>query len=813
VYHFAYTVANGKSTQTDVTDPRGFIRRVTFNPDGYSLSETSAYGQPEARTTTTDRVSSSNFVATATDSLNAQVVYVRDDLGNVTAVTRCLVNQSPCTDTSSGALTTRYTYEPHFQQVATITDPLEHTTSYGYDAAGNLTSTTDPLQHQTTFAYNSIGQLTSTTDALQHTTTFGYSGGDLTTVTDPLSRVTTRFVDAGGRLVAITDSARQTTRYMYDSNNHVQMVTDVLGGQTSLAYLPEGQLQSVTDPNQHTTSYTYDAMGRIASRLDPLQRAETFTYDLNGNPSQWTDRKGQIATRTYDAIGRLHQIMYDDASTTTYSYDARDRVTQIDDTVSGSIVRTYDDFDRVTSESTSQGSVSYTYDGAGRRQTMTVAGQPVVTYTYDDANRLTGITRDALSVGMTYDDSNRRSTLTLPDGIVTTYGYDDASQLTSLSYQMGSVTLGNLTYTYDNAGRRVQIGGSSARTGLPQSLASATYDAANQLTTWDDHVLSYDANGNLASDGGTAYTRDSRNQLVGMSGAREAGFSYDALGRRSGSVLNGSSTGFLYDGANIVQELVGSAPTANLLTGFAIDTTLARTDVEGTATLLVDAVGSTVALADGSGTLQTEYTYEPFGMTTTSGGASGNSLQFTGRENDGTGLYYYRTRYYYPQIGRFASEDGAGLAAGINVYVYANNSPNNYNDTTGLAPGDNGLGGDIQALRNIFPDSAWDPSANALVIHMPCPQVIHVLFGQGYQNANSWGYNGPGSAFWNPIGHAGGMEWRTYGPGFHFRMVYPSTTCDRDCTLDEFHVDKYNPIEPGQFWRHIQCDFLHLCSQ
>jgi RHS repeat-associated protein len=38
--------------------------------------------------------------------------------------------------------------------------------------------------------------------------------------------------------------------------------------------------------------------------------------------------------------------------------------------------------------------------------------------------------------------------------------------------------------------------------------------------------------------------------------------------------------------------------------------------------------------------------------------------QFTGRENDGTGLYYLRARYYNPLFGRFLSEDPAGLSEG-----------------------------------------------------------------------------------------------------------------------------------------------------
>jgi hypothetical protein len=61
---------------------------------------------------------------------------------------------------------------------------------------------------------------------------------------------------------------------------------------------------------------------------------------------------------------------------------------------------------------------------------------------------------------------------------------------------MTATTLGTLTYTYDAGGNRTAVGGTFARTGLPQALASATFDAANRIATWDGQALSYDANGN-----------------------------------------------------------------------------------------------------------------------------------------------------------------------------------------------------------------------------------------------------------------------------------------------------------------------------
>jgi len=75
-----------------------------------------------------------------------------------------------------------------------------------------------------------------------------------------------------------------------------------------------------------------------------------------------------------------------------------------------------------------------------------------------------------------------------------------------------------------------------------------------------------------------------------------------------------------------------------------------RTDTAGSRSFLTDGLGSTLALTDSAGVVQSEYTYEPFGQTTVSGPSSTNPVQYTGRENDDTGLYYYRAWYYHPGV-------------------------------------------------------------------------------------------------------------------------------------------------------------------
>ena len=230
---------------------------------------------------------------------------------------------------------------------------------------------------------------------------------------------------------------------------------------------------------------------------------------------------------------------------------------------------------------------------------MAVAGQPTVNYTYDNADRLTQIQQGTSTVSFVYDPADRRTSMTLPNGVVVDYAYDTASQLTGITYRQGATVLGDLTYQYDAAGNRVTTGGSFARTGLPQALASATYDAASQLTQWGGTSLTYDANGNLTSDGTNTYTWNARNQLVAVGGpGLSATFQYDAFGNRVGKTVNSASTSSLYDGCNVSQELSGATPSANSLGASEINEVFTRTDAAGTRTFLTDALGSVIALVD-----------------------------------------------------------------------------------------------------------------------------------------------------------------------------------------------------------------------
>jgi RHS repeat-associated protein len=320
---------------------------------------------------------------------------------------------------------------------------------------------------------------------------------------------------------------------------------------------------------------------------------------------------------------------------------------------------------------------------------MTPSGQAQITYSYDNASRLSSIVQGASTVSFGYDSNGRRTSMTLPNGVVATLSYDAASQLTQMVYQGGSQGTQNLIYTYDLAGRRVGVSGTLASTQLPAAVSAASYNANNQLTQWGSTPMTYDANGSALSDGMNTYVWDARNRLVSADN-NAATFAYDPLGRRVSKKIQSTTTNYLYDGANAVQEY-GTNPTANLLTG-GLDERFMRTSATESDSYLTDALGSTVELTDATGATEEQYSYSPYGSQSATGMTTSNSYAYTGREFDGLGVDYYRARYYNPTTGRFLSEDPLGImGSGTNLYAYAKNNPINLKDPSGLCSGLNGI--------------------------------------------------------------------------------------------------------------------------
>lgn len=723
VYTFNYTIAGGNITETSMTAPNGAVTTWRFYDDEgvfrdkYITQVTTPDG-----VTKYERETDTNLLLSVTDPLNRKMTYTYYPNGQTETLTDNLSN------------VTRYEYEPIYGLPSKITDAnLKDTTfTYTYDTNNRITKTEirDPLLKLTTINYNSYGMPTSITDANLNTTTLLYENlnkpAELTKIIgpSPINSTTTMAYDSIGRLWTVTDAKGKITTYAYDTMNRIASVTDPLGFITRYGYSWDGKLTVISDAKNHDIRYEYDERSRVKKMTDQLGRVETYTYytgaeitlTTGDNLKSITDRKGQVTTfNEYDSMNRVKKITYHDSSFTDYTYDLAGRIDYINDSVSGYIDYAYNDFgcttcsgrgmDRIAQEVTSLGTIDYTYDTVGRRKTMTVLGQTVVNYDYYANGWLENI-RQIISgteqkFNFTYDDGGRRERLKYFNGASlvtqTTYGFDNANRLLNLEHLNPlNQVLESIGYTYDANGNRISMNRPSVNLPLPNPASNTSYNEANQMLSFNDKNIIYDNNGNMTSVitscGTTNYTWDVRNRLVAINGfntdcsSLTASFKYDALNRRIEKTINSTTTKYLYDGVDIIQEKQNGVITANYIRTLNIDEPLMRVKSDGTIrNYLVDSLGSIIVLTDDNGVVKTTYTYDPFGNVTTSGESSDNPFQYTGRENDGTGLYYYRARYYSPELQRFISEDPIGLAGGdVNFYVMTWNNPVMFIDPFGL---------------------------------------------------------------------------------------------------------------------------------
>jgi YD repeat-containing protein len=187
---------------------------------------------------------------------------------------------------------TLFTYDPATTLLASVTDSLGRVTTYAYDANGNMISTTalagTAAAVTTSYTYNAFGDVLTSTDPLQRTSTFVYGDlGDLLEVHDPLGNVTTMTYDGQGLMQSVTNALGQTVTLGYDGPD-LRSMTDPLGRTAKGFHDAAGRLRSVSNALGQRSLLTYDGAGRLLEADDPMGNSVKFGYDVNGNMiSSW----------------------------------------------------------------------------------------------------------------------------------------------------------------------------------------------------------------------------------------------------------------------------------------------------------------------------------------------------------------------------------------------------------------------------------------------------------------------------------------------------------------------------------------------
>jgi RHS repeat-associated protein len=225
------------------------------------------------------------------------------------------------------------------------------------------------------------------------------------------------------------------------------------------------------------------------------------------------------------------------------------------------------------------------------------------------------------------------------------------------------------------------------------NTASGAYETGAVFLAQSPEALTYDADGNLLSDGRWDYTWDGENRLIQMetrSAAYTAGaprqklvFGYDWQGPRISKTLSNwvsgnwslaSTWSFLYDGWNLLA--IVDAPSSILqsfLWGLDLSGSLQGAGGVGGLVKVYDATtdkhyfptydgnGNVMALVDAAtGAEAARYEYGPFGepIRQTGDMADANPFRFSTKFTDEeTGMLYYGYRSYNPATGRWLSKD------------------------------------------------------------------------------------------------------------------------------------------------------------
>ena len=416
----------------------------------------------------------------------------------------------------------------------------------------------------------------------------------------------------------------------------------------------------MADANSNLTSLTYDGLDRLQTMYFPSKTTpwtasstdyEQYDYYDNGPRKTLRKRDAQVVTYYYDSLKRLVRTQYP-AGTISDIYVGYD--------VRG--LRTLAQF------GTAGAKLTTTYNGFGEPLSST-----------------TDQSGTARTLGYLYDLDGNRTHLTFPDGVDFTYGYDGLDRMSSLSETSPSTQL--IGVTYDNRGQRTSLvrGASVATTNFGFDNQYATIKTGTTATP------TYDPRGNMTWDGSTNYGYDIENRLLSTSAGHTATLSYDPVGRLFQTSGNGGgAVTFLHDGDQIVAEYsTGGTLLRRYVAGTRVDEPLvwyegATVGAANRRYFFADHQGSVVAVSNSVGAKLEIDSYDPYG-----GPAPGNSVrfQYTGQVSlPETGLYYYRARYYSPQLGRFMQTDPVGYKDDLDLYTYVGNDPLDRTDPSGNCP-------------------------------------------------------------------------------------------------------------------------------
>ncbi len=552
--------------------------------------------------------------------------------------------------------------------------------------------------------------------------------GRETVRTDAMGHAVTNVYDVLGRLVA-NSGAAYPVDYAYDTQGRLTGLVTRYGASDAEA----------------ETGWAYDpATGLATNKMYADNSAVGYTHTPDGKPLRTTWARGAWREHAYDEAGLLATTTYGGTTPAVWlAYDAFQRLAAASNAVTA-YAYANDALGAVTNEAAIIGTSAHAlvreYDGFHRLASLTVSGQSVH-YGYDAESRLAAVSNDAFAVNYAYTDDawDAGYTITLTNGMILSRAAKldpyRRQLVTGVSNAVAGSVASDYHYNYDMLGRvasrnndafgynprsevtssiiqpshtnRYEYDGIGNALWASLNAATNTYTAnsLNQYTNIANGSTvepAYDLDGNLTCDDRFGYAWDAENRLTAVysNSLCIVSNAYDHMSRRVLKVTPTATHTFVYDGWNLVSEVlipVSGAPSTNYYV-WGKDLSGALQEAGGVGGLLAvflhatwhfplyDNNGNVTAYLSEHGSIAAQYSYDAFGRTLVATGPLADAFRhrFSTKYVDSeTGLYYYGYRFYSPELMRWLSRDPIEELGGVNLYGFVGNNPAHRYDILG----------------------------------------------------------------------------------------------------------------------------------
>ena len=475
---------------------------------------------------------------------------------------------------------------------------------------------------------------------------------------------------SGGSIPAFIDLFRS---WPYDSNS----------ANTSYETSTWAQSRRARAFYQYDGTSAGSGKGRRTAMWDATGKS-SWSYDEYGRVTDQTrvvDGRSYASTNTYDALDRVREMTYPDNETLTYSYQANlllDRIQSSIDSLDIVSDVVYKDMGLP---------VSYTLGSS-----PTTASQSFEYWKIDDDSRspfaalkrikLSKDSTDLVNREMQYDAGGNVTKII--DGVnseTVDYTYDDLDRLLTASVPTGE------SFAYDT------IGNMTSKAGV--TLDYGTTAPKHAVKSHGTTTYTYDANGSMTAKGTQTVKYDPEQRPIRIQdGTSVHRATYDGDGVRR---KREDSNGAVHYLGGYERKLAGGSNSPEAVTKYysasfgALSRPVAFRRGGTLHWLGADHLGGTIRVLDSSFTALDGMRYKPYGEDRDTGSSLNTDRKFTGQtEDEAAGLYWYASRAYDPDTGRFCTPDVVvpepGNPQALNRYSYVYNNPLKFVDPSGHSP-------------------------------------------------------------------------------------------------------------------------------